>query len=155
METEYSTGEKLIPLDNFLRRLMIGQKIIIGRTAPFITGVMKESIELSTIQNRTKEPIETKKTQVFCTLLRERLSTLRKEYTSIELVKLILSIAKANPSGNPEAIDHEITNILAKYAIDNQVLRYIRQERLKDEADNEQKYDSNNNIISAQAINGF
>ena len=45
----------LLPLDNQLRRLFHQQQLRFARTAPFITGVQRESIEHSTIQERDQQ----------------------------------------------------------------------------------------------------
>lgn len=139
---KYINNEKfLIPIDNYIRRLMLAQVLKICYTAPFLTCVDKRSIANSTIQVREYSKNSVTLSQEFCYYLRKNLGINEIEEEEIlESCKLLLDITKNLVECVDDKIDQttEIIDYLVTYCLEKKVLRYKLEPRLKNEPMNEQ-----------------
>ena len=136
LEKFFENEETLIPLDNAIRRLS-SQKILKTATViPFLTGVTLESIEESTIQNRSGGNISLIKTQIFCSHLRRELSIFDKiNSKGLSLLNLALEIMRSDGTLNEKK---QLTRSICNFVEENEILVYRLDERLEGEPDNEQ-----------------
>ena len=126
----------LLPLDNQLRRLFSERQLSFARTAPFLTGVQRDSISDSTIQQRHQEHRSVVVTQQICTILRRQLSVLDSNDATNELILLMHKLAQ--DCGQPSQVDltQKISLQLMQLAEQQNLLRYSMQPRLKGEPNN-------------------
>ena len=138
LEKSVNADGPLLPLDNQLRRLFHQQQLRFARTAPFITGVQRESIEHSTIQEREQQDQSVLLTQQICSNLRRQLSVLETNDPSNELIQLMHRLAQGHGQPSPAELTRNITLQLMHLAEQQKLLRFGKQPRLKREPDNGQ-----------------
>ena len=138
---------KLIPIDNYLRRMNKRGELNICTTLPFLTSVQLSSISESTIQDRdidmSPERMIITRTQIYNTYLRRMLSVFRKKteiMNGIELARKIISTRhELIEKYNAELI--ETTNNF----LDREELLMYRREKRLDKDDNPQAGSKPNN----------
>ena len=133
-----NSSRSLLPLDNQLLRLFHNKQLHFARTAPFITGVQKDSIAVSTIQQRNQEHRSVVVTQQICANLRRQLSVLETSNPADELIHLMHKLAKDCDQPSQEDLTRTITLQLMHLAEQQNLLRYNVQPRLKGEPSNPQ-----------------
>jgi hypothetical protein len=138
LEKSVNADGPLLPLDNQLRRLFHQQQLRFARTAPFITGVQRESIEHSTIQERKQQDQSVLLTQQICSNLRRQLSVLDSGEPIGELIQLMHRLAQGHWQPSPAELTRNITLQLMHLAEQQKLLRFGKQPRLKREPDNGQ-----------------
>ena len=133
-----STCGPKIPLDNYLYRLMYEKKLKVCGTLPFVTSIRLELIQRSTIQESNKKLSGVRLSQKFCSLLRRDLSYIdNPKDTKTQLIECIDKLEKLkNPPGKED--DFGLINELAKYTVNNELLLYEFDGRLKNEPMNAQ-----------------
>lgn len=138
LEKSVNADGPLLPLDNQLRRLIHQQQLRFARTAPFITGVQRESIEHSTIQEREQQDQSVLLTQQICSNLRRQLSVLDSGEPIGELIQLMHRLAQGHGQPCQDELTRNITLQLMHLAEQQKLLRFGKQPRLKGEPDNGQ-----------------
>ena len=133
-----SGSRSLLPLDNQLLRLFHDKQLHFARTAPFITGVRKDSIAKSTIQQRNQDHRSVVVTQQICANLRRQLSVLETRNPANELIHLMLTLAEDCGQPSQEDLTRTISLELMHLAEQQNLLRYGVQPRLKGEPNNPQ-----------------
>ena len=133
-----SGSRSLLPLDNQLLRLFHDKQLKFARTAPFITGVQRNSISESTIQQRNQDQRSVVVTQQICANLRRQLSMLETNNPANELIHLMHTLAKECDKPSQEDLTRTITLQLMHLAEQKNLLRYGVQPRLKGEPNNPQ-----------------
>ena len=136
LKTAYEQVDSVLPLDNELRRLDQQGKLSVSRVAPFITSIIIEDVKDTTIQNHINSSIAD--TQVFCALLRRKLSTLDNETTTKAITKIFLDLAEMGQTNQREKIQDKLIKSIVNIAEEEKVLRYKWHYRLKGEKDNKQ-----------------
>ena len=136
LRTAYRQTASVLPLDNQLRRLDQQGRLIVSRVAPFITSIVINDIAETTVQeNDDKRIIDS---QIFCALLRRKLSTLDNNKTTDELTKAFLRLTRNNPTVETEEIEDQLTSSIVSIAEGQKLLRYKLDARLKGEIGNQQ-----------------
>ncbi|MAH57971.1 MAG: hypothetical protein CMN91_05985, partial [Synechococcus sp. ARS1019] len=104
-----SGSRSLLPLDNQLLRLFHDKQLNFARTAPFITGVQRNSISESTIQQRNQDHRSVVVTQQICANLRRQLSVLETSNPTNELIHLMHTLAKDYSQPSQEDLTRRIS----------------------------------------------
>ena len=136
LKSEYQNIKGVLPLDNQLRRLNQQGKLKVFRVAPFITSIVIDDIKKTTIQNHVDNKIAD--SQIFCALLRRKLSTLDDRDTTIALTELFLQLVKSKNKVKEQEIHNRLVKDIIDLASQEEVLLYKLQSRLKGERDNKQ-----------------
>ena len=96
LKVAYQDAESVLPLDNQLRKLDQQGRLVVSRVAPFITSIVIDDIMETTIQEHGDTKIID--SQIFCALLRRKLSTLDSTETTNALLKAFLRLTTSNPT---------------------------------------------------------
>lgn len=136
LKAEYQNKNSVLPLDNQLRKLDQQGRLKVSRVAPFITSIVIEDIKETTIQNLVNNTIAD--SQVFCALLRRKLSTLDNRETTKALSELFLELIASSKKMKREDIENELVKSIVNIAEKEKVLQYAWHDRLKGEKGNKQ-----------------
>ena len=136
LKAAYEKAESVLPLDNQLRKLDQQSGLVVSRVAPFITSIVIDDIKETTIQEHGDTRITD--SQIFCALLRRKLSTLDNKETTKALLKVLLRIITSNPSTETEEVDDKIARSIVDVVEDQKILLYKLYPRLKGEIGNKQ-----------------
>ena len=136
LKTAYQKAESVLPLDNQLRKLDQQGLLIVSRVAPFITSIVIDDIKKTTIQEH--EDTRITDSQIFCALLRRKLSTLDSKETTKALLKVFIRIMASNPAAETEEVDDKIARSIVNVVEDQKLLLYKLQPRLRGEIGNKQ-----------------
>ena len=136
LRLEYQNIEGVLPLDNQLRKLDQQGRLKVSRVAPFITSIVIEDIKKTTIQDHVDNEIAD--SQVFCALLRRKLSTLDDKETTKALAEVFLQVVASTKKIKRQNIENELVKSIVNIAYQEKVLRYRWHSRLREEKDNKQ-----------------
>ena len=124
---------KVIPIDNYLRRMSKQGKLMIATTLPFLTSVQLWSIGASTIQNRDEDKIDGRyaitRTQVYNTYLRRMLSVYKDKVDIIKMWELVGDMIE-NDQIKRDELKNRILETLNSFLLEEKVLVYRREKRL-------------------------
>lgn len=136
LKAAYEKTESVLPIDNQLRKLDQQGRLVVSRVAPFITSIVINDIKESTIQEHGDTRVAD--SQIFCALLRRKLSTLDDEETTNKLLKIFLQLITNNATARTKEVDNEISRSIVNLANGQKILRYKLDPRLKGEIGNPQ-----------------
>ena len=130
---------KKIPLDNYIRRLMVEKKLTILTTLPFTTSIRLDEIQNSTIQETKLNLQVISDSQALCGLMRRDLSYIKNpDDLHIKVGQYIKTLEDyASEEGSKEKSE-DIMDIVSEYCLNNKLLRYKYDQRLLKEAMNGQ-----------------
>ena len=136
LKAAYQDEKSVLPLDNQLRKLDQQGRLVVSRVAPFITSIVIDDIMETTIQEHGDTKIID--SQIFCALLRRKLSTLDSTETTNALLKAFLRLTTSNPTIKAKEIEDKMIRSIVNIAEDQKLLRYKLHPRLKGEVGNKQ-----------------
>ena len=137
LKAAYLLAESVLPLDNQLRKLHQQGRLVVARVVPFITSIVINDIAETTVQKRDDKRIVD--SQIFCALLRRKLSTLDSKEITDELLKVFLRLTENNTTAaEEEEVKEKLTSSIVSIAEGQKLLRYKLDARLKGEIGNQQ-----------------
>tara|TARA_B100000674_G_scaffold484738_1_gene490522 strand:- start:166 stop:1077 length:912 start_codon:yes stop_codon:yes gene_type:complete len=133
LKEEYENS-KLIPIDNYLRKMSKKGKLNILTTIPFLTSVDLASISKSTIQDRKKNETVITRTQIYNTYLRRMLSVFR-ETTNIHDIVNIAEEMLDVELDQKDRFNTQLIRTINSFLESENVLRYRQDPRLNTKTD--------------------
>ena len=131
-------GDK-IPLDNYIRRLTNSKKIAVRCMIPFITSVRLDQIQNSTIQETELNHKAISISQELCGLMRRDLSYIENPSDMYsQMGKCIHELERILSKKQPGKRSIDMVDVISKYCMDNELLRYKYEPRLLEEEMNAQ-----------------
>ena len=139
LNNKFLSERFLKPLDNCVRNLMLSGQLRIGVTVPFLTTVEVSCISQSTIQKVQNPNIV--KTQEFCTILRQCMSTLKTNNHRVSLLEKLIELLSKNTVMIQQDL-HELTiDDIIMVAEKTNALQYKYRQNLIGDQNNEQNQD--------------
>ena len=136
LKAAYQDEKSVLPLDNQLRKLDQQGRLVVARVAPFITSIVIDDIIETTIQEHGDTKIID--SQIFCALLRRKLSTLDSAETTYALLKVFLRLTTGSHTNKAKEVEDKIVGSIVNIAEEQKLLRYKFHPRLKGEIGNKQ-----------------
>ena len=139
LEGMFNSGEKLLPIDNFLRLAQKENKIDIARIAPFTTTIEREDIHCSTIQITKNKDKSADLTAALCTILRQELSVEPTPEAVEDILKTMQELATAKShKHDSDRLKRRTIESLLEVAEREKILRYYYKPSLIGQPDNPQ-----------------
>lgn len=140
LENEYIKKERLIPLDNYLRRCNKNNELKIVATLPFLTSIQLEELEDSTIQSYNDQHKAIILTQKLCGLLRQELCITENKKSLKVFIEIYKKLkAEIRNEHDKRKEDEIFISLILERMAKEELLRYRIYPGLIQESDNPQR----------------
>ena len=132
---QIESSAALLPFDNCLRLLKHNRQLSLACTMPFLSAVRLSGIGMSTIQINVDQNNPLRLTQELNALLRRDLSVLGDAASSEAVMRIVRELAQATQC---QDFSRQLVEAAVRIAIDQSLMRYRVDPRLKGQPDNPQ-----------------